>query len=101
MKGILPGKPESRLQGVTSGYWDGKRIIVYLSGNALAILSDPETLLQTIYDDDERKLEAVAFDEYSGKIATCTGSTVRIYRPFEGEQRVHTPLYPNLMLISY
>ncbi|KAH8203292.1 hypothetical protein TruAng_002590 [Truncatella angustata] len=87
MKGILPGKPEARLQGVSTGYWDGQRIIVYLSGNALAILSDPETILQTIYDDDERKLQAVAFDEFSGKIAASTDSTIRIYRPFDGEQR--------------
>lgn len=87
MKAILPGKPEASLQGVSTGYWDGKRVIVYISGNALAILSDPETILQTIYDDDERTLDAVAFDEYSGKIAACTGSTVRIYRPFDGEQR--------------
>lgn len=88
MKAILPGKPEASLQGVSTGYWDDKRVIVYISGNALAILSDPETILQTIYDDDERTLESVAFDEYSGKIAACTGSTVRIYRPFDGEQRV-------------
>lgn len=88
MKAILPGKPEASLQGVSTGYWDDKRVIVYISGNALAILSDPETILQTIYDDDERTLESVAFDEYSGKIAACTGPTVRIYRPFDGEQRV-------------
>lgn len=91
MKAILPGKPEASLQGVSTGYWDGKRVIVYASGNALAILSDPETILQTIYDDDERKLEAVAFDEVSGKIAACTGSTIRIYRPFDGEERVQFP----------
>lgn len=88
MKAILPGKPEAGLQGVSTGLWDGKRVIVYITGNALAILSDPETIIQTIYDDDDRRLEAVAFDEFSGKIAACTGSTIRVYRPFEGEQRV-------------
>ncbi|KAI1639422.1 RAVE protein 1 C terminal-domain-containing protein [Biscogniauxia mediterranea] len=81
MRVILPGKPEASLQAVSTGYWDGKRIIVYITGNALAILSDPVTILQTIYDDDERKLDAVSFDESSGKIATCTDSTIRIYRP--------------------
>ncbi|KAI1362532.1 WD repeat domain-containing protein [Xylaria arbuscula] len=81
MKGVLPGKPEASLQAVSTGYWDGKRIIVYITGNALAILSDPATVLQTIYDDDSRNLEAVAFDESSGKIAACTDATVRIYRP--------------------
>ncbi|KAI1135316.1 regulator of V-ATPase in vacuolar membrane protein [Hypoxylon sp. FL0543] len=81
MKAVLPGQPEASLQAVSTGYWDGKRVIVYITGNALAILSDPETILQTIYDDDERKLEAVSFDESSGKIAASTDATVRIYRP--------------------
>ncbi|KAI0837280.1 regulator of V-ATPase in vacuolar membrane protein [Hypoxylon sp. FL0890] len=81
MKAVLPGQPEASLQAVSTGYWDGKRVIVYITGNALAILSDPETILQTIYDDDERRLEAVSFDESSGKIAASTDATVRIYRP--------------------
>lgn len=94
MKAILPGKPEASLQALTTGYWNpgcgygggkGNRIVVYISGNALAILCD-DTLIQTIYDNDERKLEAVAFDEFSGKIAACTGSTIRVYKPFgEGD----------------
>ncbi|KAI1428477.1 WD repeat domain-containing protein [Xylaria sp. FL1777] len=83
MKGVLPGKPEARLQAVSTGYWDGRRVIVYITGNALSILSDPATVLQTIYDDDSRKLEAVAFDEFSGKIAACTDGTVRVYRPLD------------------
>lgn len=54
----------------------------YISGNCFAILAEPETLLQTVYDDaDERPLEAIAFDEASGKIAVCTTERVRIYRP--------------------
>lgn len=81
MKAVLPGQPEASLQAVSTGYWDKKRIIVYITGNALAILSDPQTILQTIYDDDERALEAVSFDESSGKIAACTDATIRIYRP--------------------
>ncbi|KAI1353257.1 WD repeat domain-containing protein [Xylaria sp. FL0043] len=81
MKGVLPGKPEASLQAVSTGYWDGRRIIVYITGNALSILSDAATVLQTIYDDDSRTLEAVAFDESSGKIAACTDGTVRVYRP--------------------
>lgn len=84
MKAILPGRPEASLQALATGYWEaagGRRIVVYITGNALAILSD-DTILQTIYDDDERKLQAVAFDESSGKIAAATGSTVRVYKPF-------------------
>ncbi|ORY63968.1 RAVE protein 1 C terminal-domain-containing protein [Pseudomassariella vexata] len=83
MKAILPGQPEASLQALSTGHWDGaggRRIVVYITGNALAILSD-DTIIQTIYDDDERKLEAVAFDELSGKIAASTGRTVRIYKP--------------------
>ncbi|KAI2625470.1 RAVE protein 1 C terminal-domain-containing protein [Xylaria nigripes] len=86
MKGVLPGKPEASLQAISTGYWDGRRIIVYITGNGLSILSDPGTVLQTIYDDDPRKLEAVTFDEFSGKIATCTDGTVRIYRPLGHER---------------
>ena len=54
---------------------------VYITGNALAILSDYNTLQQTIYDDDETPLEAVAFDETTGWIATCTNRVVRVYQP--------------------
>ncbi|KAI1148257.1 WD repeat domain-containing protein [Nemania diffusa] len=81
MKAVLPGKPEASLQAISTGYWDGRRIVVYVTGNALSILSNPGTILHTIYDDDSRSLEAVAFDESSGKIAACTDGTVRIYRP--------------------
>ncbi|KAJ2987724.1 hypothetical protein NUW58_g4347 [Xylaria curta] len=81
MKGVLPGKPEASLQAISTGYWDGRRVIVYITGNGLSILSDPGTVLQTIYDNDSRNLEAVAFDEFSGKIAASTDGTIRIYRP--------------------
>lgn len=50
------------------------------------VLSGPNTILQTIYDDDEQALEAIAIDEATGKIATCTGSNVRVYKPYgQGE----------------
>ncbi|KAK1754317.1 regulator of V-ATPase in vacuolar membrane protein 1 [Echria macrotheca] len=81
MKAILPGEPESRLQALATGCWDSRRVTVYITGNAFSILDDPDSLLQTVYDDDEAPLEAVAFDEGSGKIAVCTHHTVRIYRP--------------------
>lgn len=54
---------------------------MYITGNAFTILSDPRTILQTIYDDDETPLEAIAFDESTGKIASCTSSQVRVYKP--------------------
>jgi hypothetical protein len=54
----------------------------YITGNALVVLTGPDTILQTIYDDDEAELEAIAIDEASGKIATCVGKSVRVYRPY-------------------
>ncbi|KAJ9149269.1 Regulator of V-ATPase in vacuolar membrane protein 1 [Pleurostoma richardsiae] len=86
MKAILPGKPESRLQALATGFWQSRRVIAYITGSAIAILSDHDTLLQTIYDDDEQRLEAIAFDEASGKIAVCTDRIVRIYKPFGQEE---------------
>ncbi|KAK3371547.1 RAVE protein 1 C terminal-domain-containing protein [Lasiosphaeria ovina] len=82
MKAVLPGKPESRRQALATGYWDSRRITAYITGSALSILGEPDTLLQTIYDDDDDPLDAVALDEASGKIAVSTRRTVRIYRPF-------------------
>jgi hypothetical protein len=66
----------------------------YISGNAFVVLSNPTTILQTIYDDAEQHLEAIAIDEASGKIATCTRSTIRVYKPYGQEEdalqvRVH------------
>ncbi|KAJ2907122.1 hypothetical protein MKZ38_007637 [Zalerion maritima] len=85
MKAILPGKPEARLQALATGFWDGRRIIAYVSGNTFAILSDPETLIQTVCEDDddneEQSLQAIAIDEASGKIAVCTCSVARVYAP--------------------
>ncbi|KAK3683584.1 RAVE protein 1 C terminal-domain-containing protein [Podospora appendiculata] len=85
MKAVLPGKPASRLQALATGYWDSRRVTVYITGNAFAILDEPDTLLQTVYDDDQDPLESVALDEASGKIAVCTRRAVRIYRPFGRE----------------
>ncbi|KAG7072562.1 Regulator of V-ATPase in vacuolar membrane protein 1 [Colletotrichum scovillei] len=55
---------------------------VYITGSAFTILGDADTIVQTIYDDDPSHLQAAAFDESSGKIATCTESVIRVYRPF-------------------
>ncbi|KAH8684713.1 WD repeat protein-like protein [Tricladium varicosporioides] len=86
MRAVLPGKPRAKLQAVCTGCWDSRRLIVYITGNALVVLSGPNTILQTIYDDDEAELETIAIDELSGKIATCTGPNVRVYKPYgQGE----------------
>lgn len=55
---------------------------VYITGNAFVILRSYDTILQTIYDDDDTPLDAIAFDEAYGKIASCAGNVVRIYKPY-------------------
>ncbi|KAF4471117.1 hypothetical protein FALBO_1959, partial [Fusarium albosuccineum] len=82
MKAVLPGNPRSRLQGLASGYWDSRHINAYITGSAFAILEGSRGILQTVYDDGEQPLEAIAFDEATGKIATCTSTDVRVYKPF-------------------
>lgn len=81
MSAVLPGRPQSRLQGLATGSWSARHITVYITGNAFTILGSARTILQTIYDEDETPLEAVAVDENTGKVATCTRSKIRIYRP--------------------
>lgn len=48
----------------------------------MVILRSYDTIIQTIYDDDDSPLDAIAFDEAYGKIASCTGHVVRIYKPY-------------------
>lgn len=86
MRAVLPGKPQAKLQAVCTGFWAGRRLIIYITGNAFVILTGPDIILQTIYDDDETQLEAIAIDEGTGKIATCAGSSIRVYKPYgQGE----------------
>lgn len=66
---------------------------VYISGNALVILGGPHDLIQTTYHDNAGALDAVAIDEVSGKIGTCTNEELYIYRPYgriEGALKVAT-----------
>lgn len=62
---------------------------VYISGNAFTVLCNTDTILQTIYDEDSQPLEAIAFSETTGKIATCTSSEIRVYRPIQGPDGLH------------
>ncbi|KAI9761570.1 MAG: hypothetical protein M4579_000962 [Chaenotheca gracillima] len=86
MRAVLPGKPQAKLQAVCAGQWDGRRVIAYISGVALVILGGVDQILQTIYHDEGTALEAVAFDEDSGKIAVCHDSTVLVYAPYGKEE---------------
>ncbi|KAJ4153309.1 hypothetical protein LMH87_009801 [Akanthomyces muscarius] len=81
MSAVLPGKPRSRLQGLASGSWANRHVNAYITGSALTILDDPQKVVQTIYDDNDDELEAIAFDDASGKIAVCTTDSIRVYRP--------------------
>ncbi|KAH6713657.1 WD repeat protein-like protein [Leptodontidium sp. MPI-SDFR-AT-0119] len=86
MRAVLPGKPRAKLQAVCTACWDGRRLISYITGNAFVVLTRPDSILQTIYDDDEDQLQAIAIDEASGKIATCAGPNIRVYKPYgQGE----------------
>lgn len=79
---VLPGQPPSKLQAVTTGFWDGQYYNAYISGSAFIILDESHHVIQTIYDDDnDRQLDAIVIDEISGKIATCSAEQVRIYQP--------------------
>ncbi|PFH62405.1 hypothetical protein XA68_13631 [Ophiocordyceps unilateralis] len=81
---VLPGQPQTRLQGLTSGVWNNRHYYAYISGSAFTILDGAQTLLQTIYDDNaDHQLDAIVLDESCGKIATCTAREVRLYQPLE------------------
>lgn len=82
MRGILPGRPQAKLQAVTTGFWEGNLVIAYISGNALAILDQPNHVLQTTYIDEENELEAVTLHEETGKIAICSTKHIYIYQPY-------------------
>ncbi|KAL2821283.1 RAVE protein 1 C terminal-domain-containing protein [Aspergillus cavernicola] len=82
MRAVLPGRPPAKLQSFSTALWDGLRVVVYISGQALVILGGPHRLLQTIYVDDAQTLEAVAIDEASGKIAVCGGPYAFVYQPY-------------------
>ncbi|KAL4869749.1 hypothetical protein BDV12DRAFT_167152 [Aspergillus spectabilis] len=82
MRAVLPGRPPAKLQSFSTALWNGLRVVVYISGQALVILGGPHKLLQTIYVDDTPALEAVAIDEISGKIAVCGGPHAFVYQPY-------------------
>lgn len=57
-----------------------------MTGSAFAILEGSSGVIQTIYDDNDQPLEAITIDEASGKIATCTATEVRVYKPFGAQE---------------
>ncbi|RDA92264.1 hypothetical protein CP533_5753 [Ophiocordyceps camponoti-saundersi (nom. inval.)] len=86
---VLPGQPETRLQCLTSGFWNNRHYTAYISGNAFTIMEEAHALVQTIYDDNaDFQLVAIALDENCGKIATCTAREIRLYQPLECDDKV-------------
>ncbi|UNI19732.1 regulator of (H+)-ATPase in vacuolar membrane, variant 2 [Purpureocillium takamizusanense] len=81
MAAVLPGRPQSSLQGLATGFCRDRHLNAYISGSAFTILDGSQAIVQTIYDnDDKRELEAIALDEISGNIAVSTAKQVRIYK---------------------
>ncbi|KAF8253872.1 hypothetical protein K440DRAFT_652074 [Wilcoxina mikolae CBS 423.85] len=76
---LLPGRPQSTPQALCTGEWQRKRIVAYISGTSIIILGGVDKLIQTIYL--EHRLEAIAFDENTGKIAVCAKGKVYVFRP--------------------
>ncbi|KAI6249360.1 Regulator of V-ATPase in vacuolar membrane protein 1 [Erysiphe necator] len=79
---MLPGNPIPVTQAICTGFWDGKQFITYITGTAIVILTTPQILWQVIYDDSEEQLEAISFDEITGKIVVCARYQIRIYKPY-------------------
>ncbi|KAI4094480.1 MAG: hypothetical protein LQ344_002229 [Seirophora lacunosa] len=82
MRAILPGKPQAKLQAVSTALWEDLRLVAYVSGNGLMILGGPNNLLQTIYHEGCPALVAIAIDEITGKIATASSQEIHVYRPY-------------------
>ena len=54
----------------------------YITGNALTILGEPNTLIQTIYHDQQSILDGITICEDTANIAVTEGEKVQVYRAF-------------------
>ena len=54
----------------------------YITGNALTILGGPNTLVQTIYHDQQSVLGSITICEDTANIAVTEGEKVHVYRTF-------------------
>ncbi|PHH72870.1 hypothetical protein CDD82_5768 [Ophiocordyceps australis] len=103
---VLPGRAQSRLQALVTCCWNGRQYNVriacalalrqqrqagltagglkqaYITGSAFTIIDGAgSSILQTVYGhDDDDELQAIAMDETTGKIATCTLREVCIFK---------------------
>ncbi|KAI5294438.1 regulator of (H+)-ATPase in vacuolar membrane [Ascosphaera acerosa] len=82
MQAIQPGRPPPKLHALGTALWNGTRIVAYISGRALVVLSGPRELLQTIYiDQTDATLQVLAVNEATGQIAVGASATVYVYSP--------------------
>ncbi|RMZ80105.1 hypothetical protein DV737_g3178, partial [Chaetothyriales sp. CBS 132003] len=88
MRAILPGRPRSKRQAISTAHWDGRRLVAYISGNAAIIATGPKHIVQTLYINTEASLNAIAIEESSGQVAACGGKNVYIYRPIGSDEDV-------------
>ncbi|KAM0391607.1 hypothetical protein ACHAQC_006401 [Fusarium culmorum] len=78
--GPQPSSPEPNLPGVSSKSV-GARPFDMQSARPSQPAKFTPARRSTVYDEGEQTLEAIAFDEATGKIATCTLTQVRVYKP--------------------
>ncbi|KPI40482.1 Regulator of V-ATPase in vacuolar membrane protein 1 [Cyphellophora attinorum] len=93
MRPILPGRPHSGRQAISTAYWNGNRLIAYLSHSAIVVTTGLYSILQTIYLDCE-PLQAVAIEEFSGRIAASNSTTVFVFEPVGQGKLKWEPLGP-------
>ncbi|RMZ82795.1 hypothetical protein DV738_g1608, partial [Chaetothyriales sp. CBS 135597] len=88
MRAILPGRPRSERQAISTARWDGRRLVAYISGNSAIIATGPNDILQTLYINTETSLTAITIEESSGQIAVCGGKNIYVYRPIGSDEDV-------------
>ena len=76
---------------------------MYISGNAINILTGPHSLIQTIYLDGCVALESLSLSAETGKIAACDTKVLYTYRPYgkdEGALKVSAGMLFFVALVS-
>lgn len=99
MQPILPGRPHAGRQAISTAYWNGIRLTAYVSRSAIVITTSLYTILQTIYLDCE-PLQAVAIEEFSGRIAASNSTTVYVFEPVGKGTLEWEPLGPEQGLLT-
>jgi len=84
---VLPGKPASSLQAITTFLFRHRRYIAYISGHQLSFLASPTNVVQTLTFREE--LVALASDSLTGKLAVAGKTEIHILEPVtEGWKKI-------------